>query len=92
MIKLTDHAIDRSWQRYRIGDKKLVELCEKAMMNGFSINDAPHRKLKKYLKRSIKGDAIPYCYSGYVFVMKVFTDEALLITTFRLPKQFYKYI
>lgn len=81
-IAITQHAKIRAFQRFRLNEKVLLRLAEKSVTEGYSIVDAPSRKIAKYLQRTAKGKKI-YVYGGYVFI---FSDEFVLITTYRLPK------
>lgn len=80
-ITLTDHAQTRALTRYWISKQRLLELAEKAVTAGYSIEDAPNPKIKRYLTRKARDKKI-YVHGGYVFI---FNNEFVLITTYRLP-------
>lgn len=81
-IHLSNHAKEQAWKRYRLNEDNLLELAHKAVMYGYSINDAPNKQIKKYLLLKQKQGTIVYVYSGYLFI---FSKGFLLITTWRMP-------
>ena len=86
-IKLTNHAKRKSLQRFAIPEEKLLELAEKSVMYGYSINDAPSDKVRQYLMKKARQGRKVYAYYGYVFI---FDLDFALITTYPMP-QHYKY-
>lgn len=92
MILLTDHVKQRAFERYRFSSTDLQNMCHKAVTKGFSINDAPHKKVKQFLKKRKSGDVAIYCKGAYVFVVKPLKNHLLLITTYRMPDHMLRYL
>ena len=86
-VKLTNHCIEQAHKRYRFDEDTLLKMAEKAVMEGYSVNDAPSQQIKKYLLQKQKQGQKAYGYSSYVFI---FSDDFVLITTFRLPYKYQK--
>lgn len=84
-IHLTHHSKEQAIRRYALDSENLKRIAQLSVTDGYSINDAPNKKVKQYLKRKQKGSTRLYVYEGYVFV---FSCELVLITTFRLPKRY----
>jgi len=83
-IRLTDHAKQRALERYLFRPKQLRRMAEKAIMEGFSYNDAPTKKIARYLRKKA-GENKAYAYGGYVFIL---SPSLVLITTFRIPHNY----
>lgn len=84
-VILTNHSKEQAIKRFCLPENKLKEMAQRAITEGFSINDAPSPKLKGYLKRKARTGSKVYGYSGYLFV---FSEDLVLITTFRIPKYY----
>lgn len=84
-ITLTDHCKEQAFNRFRFGEDTLLKMAQKAVMNGFSINDAPNDKIKRYLKRKAKNGAKVWCYGSYIFIFK---GEFVLVTCFPIPSYY----
>lgn len=84
-VRLTNHAKRKSLQRFALPEGKLLELAEKSVMYGYSINDAPNIKVKKYLQKKASKGKLVYAYYGYLFI---FDKEFALITTYSMPKHY----
>lgn len=86
-IHITEHASKRAIKRFMMSAEKLKELACKAVSEGYSVNDAPSKELRKYLKSKTQKKRKVYIYSGYCFVFNV-TGRMHLITAFRVPKYY----
>lgn len=86
-ITLTNHSRQQAISRYCLREKDLLRLAELSVTQGYSINDAPRPKIRRFLKRKARNGSKVYVWTGYVFV---FTPDFLLITTFRIPKYFLR--
>lgn len=86
------HAIERAKERYGQNVEGTLKLAEKSVTNGYGINDVKSGKVRRYIKKKIKGDRVIYGYKHYLFVFKPFNTKMLLITTFPLPDRLEKYV
>ncbi len=86
LVKLTNHAKEKSLSRFGLGADKLVELAEKSITIGYSINDAPSEQIKEFLLQKLKDQKKKiYGFNGYVFIFAEESNYFVLITTYRLP-------
>lgn len=84
-IHLSTHSKEQAIRRYALDSENLKRLAQLSILEGYSVNDAPNRRVMKYLKRKQKGHTRLYVYSGYIFV---FSLDHVLITTFNLPRRY----
>lgn len=84
MIALTRHAKEKALRLYAMTPDILEEMAGKAILEGYSFNDAPSKKLARWLRGKAR-TCNAYVYSGYAFIMQLRGECLIVITTYRVP-------
>lgn len=83
-VILTEHAIERAWQRLGWTAGSLHRMVERVVAFGLSEADTGGA-LRRYLEEHRAPDSVVRTYGEHIFIFRRDTDDLFLVTVWQIP-------